>query len=115
MDYFVLIFTLVVLVYIWQKTDAFPEYFALFRLKFTKYLDFFEQKKNFNIYYSEFLILKSENFCTKLLNCSICLLTFLNILSFIIFKLNFKYLGFTIFFSWILYFFLLSVIKKTDE
>ena len=115
MDYFDLLFLVPIITYILLDTNAVVEYSKLFKLKFFHYQEYFAQNKSFPLNYQEFLLLKYDNFWTELFSCSICLSVWLNIIGYLIFWLNFRNIGFNIFFSWILYFWLKSFIKKSNE
>jgi hypothetical protein len=115
MQYLTSVFWIVVINYLWLKTDVFVEYAEFFKLKFLKYKEYREISILGNIgpkSYPEFLQFKWNNFIFKILNCNICLSVWLNLIFYIFWGLNFKYLGLTIFFSWIIYHFLQKFIKN---
>lgn len=69
------VFTAIFLLTIWFKTDAFVQYISLLKLdRFFKVRDFIEYKKiNSDIDYSTYLLLKHNNFFTKLISCPFCI------------------------------------------
>jgi hypothetical protein len=89
---------------VWFHTDAFLEYFKLFRLGFLFRIDkYYEYKKiNPDISYIDFITIKNPNFLTKLFSCPYCLNFWLTLFSCFIFK-NFLIFPLIYMFSIVIY------------
>ncbi len=108
------LFTIIVLVYLFIETQAPIEYFRLFRLKFTKYEEYFRFKEQTpSMEYLNFILMKYPSFWTKLISCPICLIVWANLL---LVACNFKWklIGFNIFWCLVGYFGLKLLINKTN-
>ena len=92
---------------IWFKTEAFIEYFKLFKLtrlfKIKDYLDY--KKSNPSMEYIDYLIVKHNCFFTKLITCPYCINFWLSLLAILLFgTFSFTNLGMVYIFSLIFYF-----------
>ena len=69
------IFTVVLTLILWFKTDAFVEYVRLFGLSKIFKVDTFDKEfeSNFELTYHSYLRMKHNNFFTRLITCPICL------------------------------------------
>lgn len=96
-----------VMVYIWTRTDALYEYFSFFHISsFEEYLKF-KNSMPIRVNFCDFLAAKKPSFFIKLITCPICLSIYLTCLLYFIFlicKIPQANLGFSIYFSWILFF-----------
>ena len=111
---FGIICLIIVISYIWFETSAFIEYAELFKLKFLKYKEYKEFKVAFPPYdYIGFLLMKYDNFVTKLVTCPICLIVWLNIIAGIL--IGFNNFGPNVLFSWLGYFGIQKFVKWTNE
>ena len=70
-----IIFSNVLLLIVWFKTDAFVEYSKLFRLSKLFKVDLFEKEKSqdFELTYHSYLRRFHNNFFVRLITCPICL------------------------------------------
>ena len=76
--------------YVWLETDAFVEYFKLFRLvrgfffsffKVNEYEEYISKNLEEDMTYPDFLSYECGNFLTTLISCPICLSVWLSIFS----------------------------------
>jgi hypothetical protein len=115
MSEFNLLLYIVVLAYLWFDTDAFLEYASWFGLGFTKHKEFKnrpEEQKSFD--YHTFLLFKYNSFFVRLITCPICLITWFNIIL-IGFTMRPANFAANLILTWLMYFALRWVIKKTNE
>lgn len=76
--------------YVLFETDAFVKWAKLFKLKFLKYEEFEEKCLLFNgLKYTDFLLMKYDNFLIHLLTCQECLTVWINIFMFLFFGNSF--------------------------
>ena|SRR5438045_6160981 len=105
-----LIWFVMCLVYLWFDTDAFIEYAKLLRLRFAKYEEYEQMKSTIpSMEYVNFLLMKYNNFFTRLISCPVCVIVWLNLIQFLLYK-NFSLSGHIIL-SWIGYFGLRKVLQ----
>jgi len=107
----------VVLIYLLLETDALYEYLKLFRitkiLKIEKpYLEFKVKFEYFN--FLKYLLIHKNNFITRLVNCPICLSIWINVIFYLITGFSF-YVFYSIYITWVLYFFIKILVKHLDE
>jgi hypothetical protein len=101
--------------YIWFDTEAFAEYSKIFKLKFTKYEEFYKFKELApTISYSDFLITKYNSFLTRLLACPSCLTVWLVFFCFCLSGFSFNPF-FTVISCWIGYYGLSWLVKKFNN
>lgn len=115
-----LVINLVVLLYVWFDTDAFPEWAGLLRLKFLKYKEFALHKQGVvpmfaSHTYPEFLSYKygGSSFLIRLITCPICFTVWCNIALLCVFhsKVELLWLGPNIILSWLGYHSLRWILK----
>lgn len=82
------------LLVIWFKTDALIEYWKLIKFpKFLKIQEFLDAKeKDWTLEYQSYLLVKHNNFFTRLISCPICLGVWLSAI--ITFLFNHQFIGF---------------------
>lgn len=115
-----IITSLALLLYVWLDTEAIIEWASVFRLKFMKYKEFFETRKsNFKqLSYVDFLLLKHNNFFTRLITCPYCLGVWLNVVAFCVFYQwtgGVRFLAIDIWGTWITYSGFRWLLKKFNE
>ncbi len=112
-----LLFIIIAILYVWFDTDAFTEYAALFRLKFTKYEDFFKFRKErlAAIDYHSFLLMRHSNFFTRLITCPLCLAVWANFAVVAATDAKIVQLGLSVILTWLGYFGLKFFIKMFNE
>lgn len=95
---------IVALIYVWLDTDGIREWAKVFRLKFFKYQEYETfQKSNYPAKdYATFLLLKHNNFLTRLVTCPYCLAVWLNIIGMCVIN-KWPNIGITIIGTWIGY------------
>lgn len=92
-DYSIILFQ-VWLALVWFKTNAFVEYFSRIRFFFKLFkMDIYYEWKKTPIYadvtYPQFLVMYYPNFLNTLVSCPICLISWLSVISSLIFWQNF--------------------------
>lgn len=126
---FELVCAIIVILYIWFDTDAFPEWAELFHLKWFKYKKYQEEKRSaigsmFG-FYSDFLLFKYGShkffpfaFFIRGATCPICFAVWLNLIG-IYFLQNhiggFDGIGCNVIATWIGYFGLKKILFKLNE
>ena len=90
MNNILIIFWIVLAMYVLFETEAFVKWAKLFKLKFLKYEEFEEKAQLFNgLKYTDFLLMKYNNFFINLLACQECLTIWVNIFLFLFFANEF--------------------------
>ena len=111
---------IVVLLYIWFDTDAFIEWAKFLKLSCFKYKEYQNLKKTdfgqtMITNYVDFLTFSySKWFFIKIISCSLCLSTWMGIIA-VLMTRQYQEVGNIILTSWIGYYGLRWVIKKTNE
>ena len=82
----VAVFWVIFFLYIYFETNAFVSWAKFLKLKFLKY-DEYEEKSQImtGLKYTDFILMKSNNFFIKLVSCPECLAVWINIILFIFF------------------------------
>jgi hypothetical protein len=80
---FQIVCIIVAFLYVWLDTDGVIEWAKTFHLKFFKYQEYNEFKKTpYPLKdYGNFLLMKYNNFFTRLITCPYCLAVWLNIIA----------------------------------
>lgn len=87
MNNIISIFWIILFLYIYFETEALISWAKLLKLKFFKYEEYEEKQKIFpDIKYTDFLIMKYNNFIIKLITCAECLSVWINIFLFLFFS-----------------------------
>lgn len=109
---------IVVILYIWDETDAFIEWGELLHLKFLRYKEYRDAKKSalsgmFKLY-PDFLAAKHNNFFVRLVTCPICLGAWLNLIGICVFYhwTGWKNIALNIIITWLMFFGLKRLITK---
>jgi hypothetical protein len=114
-DLFLISYVLVIL-YVWFYTEAIPEWFELFKINIFKYNEYQIQKQSMpNLSYCDYLLFKHNCFFVRLITCQICLTTWINIISVIIYPEYKYFLGFNIIFCWLMLPFISKKISEFHE
>ena len=118
-----LAFLVSTLLFLWNHTNFFVEYCALFHLKRLFWISSYEKYKEEgetgltsndpSMEYLNYLSLKHDSFFVRLITCPICLGVWLNIFTAIISK-NFNSFVINLWFSLFLYFIIKLVMRKGD-
>lgn len=81
------VFWVILFLYIYFETNALVSWGKLLKLKFIKYDEYEESQKMFtDIKYTDFLMMKYDNFFIKLISCQECICVWLNIFLFLFFN-----------------------------
>jgi hypothetical protein len=81
------VFWVILFLYIYFETSAVIEWGKFLKLKFLKYEDYEQSLKIFpDLKYTDFLMMKYDNFFVKLITCQECLCIWINIIIFLIFN-----------------------------
>lgn len=87
MNNLISIFWIVLFLYIYFETNALVSWAKMLKLKFLRYDEYEEKSKIIiGLTYSDFLLMKSDNFFIKLISCPECLCVWINMLLFIFFN-----------------------------
>ena len=109
-----------VLMYVWFETDAFVEYITTFNLGWSMFrlADFKEENKKVpSLDYHTFLLMKySNSFFIKLITCPVCLIVWVApLVSLSCHKgLTLTVAFQEVFFSWVLFFLLKTLVNKSE-
>lgn len=117
MNNFLLIFFIIVISYIWLETNACIEYSKLLKLDFIykKYEEHCQKFPSMKSTYQDYLLFTHNNYFTRLLTCSDCLIVVLNLLALPLSKGSWQMLGFSITISWLIFYLLKIVKRKAHE
>ena len=113
MNYYNYIFSNILLLIVWFKTDAFVEYSKLFRLSKLFKVDIFEKEKSqdFELTYHSYLRRFHNNFFVRLITCPICLTIWL-CMPVLFYNSNLELYSFTVLIDLIIYYLLSKLIDS---
>ena len=118
MELFLIYFCVIFLMFLWFETDAVPYYLKLFKIKHSKYQEFFKEKESspIQINYPRFLLLQNkDSFLFNLLECEQCIAVWLVGIFQFIFSVNILWIGFLSILVWIGFPLVKYIIKKFNE
>lgn len=87
MNNLISIFWVILFLYIYFETDALVSWAKLLKLKFLKYEEYEEKSKIImGLKYTDFILMKWDNFFAKLVSCPECSCVWINIILFMVFN-----------------------------